>query len=219
MGRDRNDTFFFFFFLGGGGGGGCSHYNCYHVSLVPAFSKCPKFALFVTKFTQDGYIYVTYPTVILVVVSHFIHSTSSLILSWMSKPLVFADWIMLPPLFILYAVRICFQNIKKLKILVMLENFQSLAYVGGDSIYFCLFLCFIIFGKSLADVGGDSIYFCLFLCFIIFGKWGSVFFRSRFLHHWVSTAVTHLNAMEYLSPSQGVRARAQDKFLLPCLPL
>ena len=141
-------------------------------------------------------IYVTYPTVILVVVSHFIHSTSSLILSWMSKPLVFADWIMLPPLFILYAVRICFQNIKKLKILVMLENFQSLAYVGGDSIYFCLFLCFIIFGK-----------------------WGSVFFRSRFLHHWVSTAVTHLNAMEYLSPSQGVRARAQDKFLLPCLPL
>ena len=41
--------FFLFLFL-------CSHYNCYHVSLVPAFSKCPKFALFVTKFTQDGYI-------------------------------------------------------------------------------------------------------------------------------------------------------------------
>ena len=89
---------------------------------------------------------------------------------------------------------------KKLKILVMLENFQSLADVGRG-------------------VGGESIYFCLFLCFILFGKWGSVFLRSSFLHQWVSTAATHLNAMEYLSPSQGVRARAQDKFLLPCLPL
>ena len=141
MGRNRNDTFFrlffsfFFFFV-------CSHYNCYHVSLVPAFSKCPKFALFVTKFTQDGYIcHVSYSHTGCGLTFYPQHKQSHSVLDEQASSICWLDNASTCIHFV------CCENLlpeyKKLKILVMSENFQSLADGGwGERVF--IFVCFFV---------------------------------------------------------------------------